>query len=149
MSIKKFGRAILTVLLFAGLATAQDQSQNPPAKSIKHVPVKSTSPASGKEMFTSYCAVCHGKDGKGDGPAASALKAQPADLTMLTKNAGGKFPAMTVSSAIRGDSNVPAHGTKDMPIWGTLFREMSQGHEGEVQQRISNLTKYIESLQQK
>lgn len=149
MSIKKFGYAIVAISMLAGLAGAQDQAQNSSATTIKHVPVKSTSPASGKEMFTSYCAVCHGKDGKGDGPAASALKTQPADLTMLSKNAGGKFPAMKISSAIRGDSNVSAHGTKDMPIWGTIFREMSQGRDAEVQQRISNLTKYVESLQQK
>jgi len=30
-----------------------------------------------------------------------------------------------------------------------LFRGMSQGHEGEVQQRVANLTRYIESLQAK
>jgi hypothetical protein len=54
-----------------------------------------------------------------------------------------------VASAIRGDINVPAHGSKDMPIWGNLFWHMSQGHEGEVQLRVANLTNYIESLQAK
>jgi hypothetical protein len=36
-----------------------------------------------------------------------------------------------------------------MPIWGRLFWSMSKGHEGEVQQRVANLNKYIESLQKK
>jgi mono/diheme cytochrome c family protein len=100
-------------------------------------------------MYTTYCAVCHGTDGKGGGPAASALKVPPADLTTLSKNNGGKYPALRVTSAIRGDSDHPAHGTKEMPVWGSLFWGMSHGHTGEVQQRVANLTEYIESLQAK
>lgn len=141
--------AVLAV--FAGLTVAQqtqpqDQSTE---KVIKHVPVKPTSPASAEEMYVNYCAVCHGRDGKGGGPAASALKAAPTDLTKLAANNGGKYPSMHVSSVIRGEANLPAHGSKDMPVWGPLFWRMSQGHEGEVQQRIANLNSYIESMQGK
>jgi len=118
-------------------------------KEIKHVPVQPTSAASGMEMYNTYCAVCHGKDGKGNGPAAEALKVPPTDLTMLTEKNGGKFPQEHVASSIRGDLNLPAHGSKDMPIWGNLFWHMSQGHAAEVQLRVSNLTKYIDSLQKK
>ena len=96
-----------------------------------------------------YCAVCHGTDGKGGGPAASALKVPPTDLTVLSKNNGGKYPALKVSASIRGESATPAHGSKEMPVWGTLFWSMSQGHEGEVQERVTNLTHYIETLQVK
>ena len=143
------------ILLLAALAVisctvfAQDQTQEQPKKVIQHTPVKATSPASGKEMYTSYCAVCHGTDGKGGGPAASALKTPPTDLTMLSKNNGGKYPALKVTSSIRGEANLPAHGTKEMPVWGSLFWGMSHGHQGEVQQRVANLTEYIESLQAK
>ena len=153
MSIKKI------VLTFTALGTftctlvaqGQGQGQTPDQtqKTIQHVPARPTSPASGKEMYTTYCAVCHGTDGKGAGPAASALKVPPTDLTLLSKNSGGKYPAMKVSSTIRGESDLPAHGSKEMPIWGSLFLGMSHGHESEVQQRVANLTKYLESLQAK
>jgi mono/diheme cytochrome c family protein len=100
-------------------------------------------------MFNSYCAVCHGKDAKGNGPAAEALKVPPGDLTHLSANNGGKFPADKVSNTIRGDANIPAHGSKEMPVWGNLFWHISQGHASEVQLRVANLNKYIESMQAK
>ncbi|HEV2716311.1 MAG TPA: cytochrome c [Terriglobales bacterium] len=118
-------------------------------KEIKHVPIKPTSPASGSEMYANYCAVCHGNDGKGAGPAAEALKVPPTDLTTLSQRNGGKYPSDRVASTIRGDVNLPAHGSKEMPVWGPLFGHLSQGHPAEVQQRIANLTSYIESLQVK
>jgi mono/diheme cytochrome c family protein len=116
---------------------------------VKHAPVPPTSAASGKQMFQAYCASCHGASGKGDGPAAAALKSSPADLTALRQKNGGKFPADRVTSILRGQSTVTAHGNRDMPVWGPVFWHMSQGHESEVQQRIANLTRYIESLQAK
>ena len=118
-------------------------------KEIKHVPVKPTSAASGEEMYQNYCAVCHGKEGKGNGPAADALKTAPTDLAHLAASNGGKFPSDKVSNTIRGDQNIPAHGSKEMPIWGNLFWTMSQGHQSEVQLRVANLNRYIESLQTK
>jgi len=149
MSIKKLILMFTALFVFACTVAAQDQPQGQPEKAIKHVPIKATSPVSGKDMYTAYCAVCHGTDGKGGGPAASALKVPPTDLTLLSKNNGGKYPSLKVSSSIRGESVTPAHGSKDMPVWGSLFWSMSSGHEGEVQQRVTNLTRYIESLQAK
>jgi mono/diheme cytochrome c family protein len=143
-----FPRSITWILIamvaFAVCASAQNQP-----KVIKHVPMKETSPASGQDMYTNYCAVCHGKDGKGGGPAAEALKMPPTDLTLLSKNNGGKYPDMKVASAIRGDANLPAHGSKDMPVWGKLFWGMSHGHEAEVQQRVANLNQFVEGMQAK
>ena len=135
---------LLTVLALVTFASAQEAN-----KEIKHVPVKPTSPASGQEMYKNYCAVCHGVDGTGNGPAAAALKVPPPDLTLLAQKNGGKYPALKVSSVIRGEENLPAHGSKDMPIWGKLFWSMSGGHASEVQQRVANLNKHIESLQKK
>jgi mono/diheme cytochrome c family protein len=148
MLIKKIILLFPVLVLLVSAAAAQNQSLDQ-SKTIQHVSIKPTSSASGKEMYTSYCAVCHGTEGKGNGPAASALKVAPADLTVLSKNDGGKYPAMKVSSAIRGTATLPAHGSEEMPMWGDLFRSMSNGHEGEVQQRVGNLTHYIETLQTK
>jgi mono/diheme cytochrome c family protein len=132
-------------MFFGLVVSAQEQAK----KTIKHVPVTATSPSSGQEMYKAYCAVCHGADGKGNGPAASALKVPPTDLTQLSKKNGGKYPDLKVAATVRGEDNIPAHGTAEMPVWGQLFWDMSHGHEGEVQQRVSNLTKYVESLQAK
>ena len=143
MLVRRIIQVLMVVAAFAVASGAQEQ----PKKSIQHVPMKGTSPASGKEMYISYCAVCHGTDGKGNGPAAEALKTPPADLTMLSKNSDGKYPALKVGSAIRGDAAVAAHGSKDMPVWGHLFRTISGGHESEVDQRVANLVAYIKTLQ--
>jgi mono/diheme cytochrome c family protein len=116
---------------------------------VKHGAAPLTSPASGKEMFLSYCASCHGKDAKGSGPAAAALKSLPADLTTLAKRNGGKYPLDRVTSVLRGQTNLVPHGDQEMPVWGPVFWRMSQGHEEQVQQRIANLNRYIESLQAK
>ena len=134
------------VLMLAVWVMAQ-QSAPTQEKVIKHVPVKQTNPTSGHEMYTNYCAVCHGTTGAGGGPAASALKTTPTDLTELSAKNGGKYPSMHVSSVLRGEAETPAHGSKDMPVWGPLFRNLSQGHDAEVQQRIANINTYLESIQ--
>src|ERR1039457_5170675 len=144
MSMKKLMLMFTALMVFTCTVAAQE-TQGQPEKAIKHVPIKATSPVSGKDMYTAYGAVCHGTDGKGGGPAASALKVPPTDLTLLSKSNGGKYPALKVTSSIHGESALPAHGSKEMPVWGSLFWNMSGGHEGEVQQRVTNLTQYIES----
>jgi len=144
-TLKNLKIVIPVVLATAMVVWAQDAAQT----EIKHVPIKQTSPASGTEMYKTYCAVCHGVDGKGSGPAADALKVPPTDLTTMAARNGGKFPALKVEAMLRGESPRAAHGTKDMPIWGNLFWSLSGGHEAEVQQRISNLNRYLESIQKK
>lgn len=137
------------MVLAVAITMVMVASAQEPKKEIKHVTIKPTSAASGQEMYKTYCAVCHGTDGKGNGPAADALKVPPPDLTALAGKNGGKYPASKVSSIIGGEEVLAAHGSKDMPIWGRLFRSMSGGHDSEVQQRVTNLNKYIESLQKK
>jgi mono/diheme cytochrome c family protein len=131
-----------TMVLSALAALAQKQE-------IKQVPAPYTAPTSGKEMYVAYCASCHGKEGKGDGPAASALKAPATDLTTLAKHNNGKFPILHVSEVISGEHMSNVHGSRDMPVWGNVFLAM-HGHDSRwVQMRVSNLTHYIESLQVK
>lgn len=132
------------LLLAACFASAQEKPV------IKKVPVKHTSPASGKEMYTEYCAACHGVDAKGTGPAAPALKTPPPDLTMLAKRSeGGKYPRDRIATILRTGTGVAAHGSSDMPTWGPLFRSLDSTHDATVQLRIKNLNDYLESLQAK
>ena len=116
-------------------------------KVIKRVSIKPVAITSGSDMYKAYCAVCHGMDGKGSGPAAEALKVTPTDLTALAKMNGGKYPFDHVASTIQGELHLPAHGSREMPVWGALFWSMSQGHSSEVQLRITNLNNYVKSLQ--
>ena len=140
---------IRSILPLGGLLVCLAVFGEPQQPQIEHVPAKPISPASAQGMYTAYCAVCHGNDGKGGGPAAEALKVPPPDLTILARKNGGKYPSDHVTTAIQGDPHMPAHGSKEMPVWGNLFWRMSQGQTSEVQLRVSNLNKYVESLQAK
>ena len=115
---------------------------------VKKTAVTATSPDSGKEMYVEYCAVCHGKDGRGGGPAATALKSAPTDLTKLSASNGGKFPETRVVHVIEGADNVIAHGSRDMPIWGALFNKLD-GSGAVAKARLANLTAYLQSIQGK
>jgi mono/diheme cytochrome c family protein len=115
---------------------------------IKKVPAHATTALSGQDLFREYCAVCHGTDAKGTGPAAAALKKKPADLTLVSNKNGGKYPEIMIQRMINGEDDVTAHGSRDMPIWGQIFRHMSSNEDlGAV--RIYNLVKYIEQIQAK
>jgi len=115
------------------------------AKNPESIPM--TFSLSGAEMYTTWCASCHGALGKGDGPTAAALKTKPADLTMLAKKNGGKFPTDKVRNYIDGMTVIAAHGSREMPIWGAFFRTI--GDEKAVTYRLVTLTNYVESLQAK
>jgi mono/diheme cytochrome c family protein len=141
-----FIRRVLSVVGLLLCLAAFGVSQQ---KQIKPAPVKWTSPASGQEMYTAYCAVCHGQDGRGYGPAAKALEVPPADLTILARKNGNRYPSDHVRSAIEGDVRVPANSSKEMPAWGNMFWRMSQGHSSEVQLRTRNLNEHIELMQAK
>jgi mono/diheme cytochrome c family protein len=137
------GSVLLTAVLFLSAAAIAAQEG---AKAIKTAPMPVTSAASGEEMFNAYCAVCHGKGAKGDGPAATEFKRPPTNLTLLAKHFNGKFPEAYVAQVIQsGPRDAKAHGSKDMPVWGTLFAATDD--TATVKQRIYNLTKYIETLQ--
>lgn len=115
---------------------------------IKKVPPSVvTSPADARESYNQYCAVCHGTTGKGDGPAAVALKKAPTDLTQLAKKNGGKFPEAKVSHYISGQETVAAHGTRDMPIWGQIFHSIDAQDKMKDDLRVHNLVTYVQSLQ--
>lgn len=107
----------------------------------------------GKAEYQNSCARCHGQDAKGLDVMGDVLMKRPADLTVLARSNGGEFPYFRVVATIDGRYLVAAHGDRDMPIWGTIFRDQgnkffgSQGGEWAAEARIFALADYISSLQ--
>ena len=102
----------------------------------------------GPDLFNLYCATCHGRDAKGNGPAAHSLKTSPPDLTVLARRNGGLFPRGRVKTAIAAGTDTPAHGSVDMPVWGPIFRALDPS-DARAEVRINNLVSHIASIQQK
>ncbi|SRR5579871_1317735 len=102
----------------------------------------------GPDLFRAHCAACHGPNAKGDGPVAAMLKTKPANLTLLAKSNGGKFPADQVRQFISGDpSTLQTHGTREMPVWGPIFHQVEEDQDfGNV--RLRNLIEYLKAIQQ-
>ena len=141
--------AVLAGVISAGTSLAGAQQPTPETK-IKPVPIQPTSPASGEQMYSTYCAVCHGTKATGNGPAAPAMKIPPPDLTMLSQKNGGVFPADHVSTVLKFGVENPAHGTSQMPICGDLMGTLhssSSDNATVVHQRIVNLTNYLKQIQ--
>jgi hypothetical protein len=88
-------------------------------------------------------------DGKGGGPVAPALKAQPPDLTRLTRRHGGSFPREFVERTILGeDASAVAHGTREMPVWGPIFGQIEWDQDLR-NVRVRNLSDYLASIQER
>jgi mono/diheme cytochrome c family protein len=136
-------RTFLVAAVLALVPGAAWAQADKPAPTIKKEAARPTSSSDGGQMFASYCAACHGKLGKGDGPAAVALKVKPADLTLLKKNHGGSYSTKDFEEKINGMAMSSAHGTTDMPIWGPIFREIA----GSPELRVYNLKRYIDAMQ--
>jgi len=99
----------------------------------------------GRDWYVNYCASCHGRTGKGDGPVAKALTKTPADLTKLSQANGGVFPSARVYESIDGTQDVVAHGPRDMPVWGSAVRYAP----GIVRARMRDIAAYVAALQGK
>jgi len=136
----------ITTVAGAGLLTLA-LAPDAGAQTIKREPITPMSDVSGGASFKAYCTACHGIGGKGDGPAAKALKTPPADLTQIAKRHEGKFPEAAVRMTILGDPNVPLHGTREMPLWGPVFRSVD--NDQVTQLRVRNLVQYLSSIQEK
>jgi cytochrome c553 len=128
--------ALAALTLTAGAAGAQTK--------VEKAPIKPTAASDAATMYTTYCAVCHGKEGKGDGPAAKALTKVPADLTKLSERNKGQFPEVRVRRYIEGADEVAAHGSRDMPMWGDLFRSLNRDT---AQIRVEALAEYLQAMQ--
>jgi mono/diheme cytochrome c family protein len=140
--LKRFSMAAMAFTLATGMGFGQSSTHA--STQLNH-----TSPADGKQMFANYCASCHGLEGKGNGPVAPTLKIPPVDLTALSKNNHGLFPEAHVISILQYGTAIPSHGTAEMPIWGPLLGKMEKPNPQVQKLRISNLVRYLETLQAK
>lgn len=135
---------ILLALLWAPAAAAQDEGYGPDGPPAH---VDRGQALVGKHLFRSFCASCHGAQGKGDGSIAEMLRVAPADLTQLANTNGGEFPFERSMAIIDGRVKVDGHGTAEMPAWGDAFAEISESEE-DVQAKIGQLVHFIWSIQE-
>jgi mono/diheme cytochrome c family protein len=129
--------AIGGITLMAGAGQRSNQVMQPVIESMY-----------GPDLYRHYCATCHGRDAKGGGPAAAAMKVPPPDLTVLARHRNGVFPSIEVESIIRGGTTVTEHGSSEMPVWGPIFRALDPSDAG-VKARISSLVSHLASIQQR
>lgn len=105
---------------------------------------------SGEKLYVRYCAVCHGKDARGDGPFAGLLRVKPADLTTIAARRGGQFPSEELTQMVDGRLVPPAHGTREMPVWGRWLGEsLGAGapHDEVARGEILAILTYLKTLQ--
>jgi mono/diheme cytochrome c family protein len=109
-----------------------------------------TAASEGQRFFVRFCGACHGVNGDGDGPAAPALQPPPADLTQITQRHDGRFPIAEITAYIDGRTVIPAHGSREMPIWGIYIGERAGGgRAGEevIHNILSALLEYLWAIQ--
>jgi mono/diheme cytochrome c family protein len=111
--------------------------------------------ATGGELFHQNCSVCHGVDGKGPSPGSTydpesiepQKRVKPANLTILSEQNAGEFPADRVRDAIYFKGSIPEqHGTPEMPAWGNVFY-LLKSRPKVLKERLRELSAYIESIQ--
>lgn len=140
---KTIGWSAVIGLFIAGFSTA-----------FASHPVRAAAPeldlAAGRSLFVTYCASCHGRDGRGNGPVAQALKVPPKDLTKYAANNGGRFPAVQVVRTIDGRApGVREHGPIEMPVWGDAFTRHEGISEDAARDRIDAIARFIDSIQER
>jgi hypothetical protein len=109
------------------------------------VRVQATNPdTEGRKLFLTHCAACHREDGRGQGPAAAAMKLPPADLTRISKRRKGQFPYDEIRNIISGLKLENVYGPRAMPVWGKVFAELGPTEHG----RVNLLLMRLKSIQE-
>ena len=138
------------LLMLAGataLAVLPAAGGGPPGNPPKRTAAQPAVPPDGETLYRSYCASCHGLDGKGGGPAAEALRMRPTDLTTISARHGGQFPARRLQRMLGGEDGIAAHGGRQMPAWGPAFSSLC-AVEGKPGDLAARLLRYLQSIQQ-
>jgi cbb3-type cytochrome c oxidase subunit III len=80
----------------------------------------------GRRLYVSYCQLCHGTDGRGDGPLAKAMKISPADLNTTVRSRSDTI----LTKIITGEGRQTITGrdrhnllSEAMPEWKDVFTE--------------------------
>ena len=129
------------------IVTSLAPASRPAAQGVRGSPLVVPS-MYGRDLYEFYCASCHGRDGKGGGPVTPALKTQPPDITTMAIHNGGVFPRARIEAIVTGRAEAPvaAHGSREMPVWGPIFRGLDRD-EAVNRQRIANILDHLESIQ--
>ena len=102
----------------------------------------------GARLYFNHCAACHGQDGEGGGPVAATMHIAMPNLRSLAMRNDGVFPTEAVTTYIDGRETRAAHGERQMPIWGDVFRGAEQATaKRTVLRRIDALVDFISMLQ--
>lgn len=106
----------------------------------------------GAALYATYCAACHGADGRGGGPVSDLLVVPVPDLTTISARHDGRFPLLAVIHIIDGRTGLAAHGGS-MPLWGEAFAVEAEGRGAyggvaEVRARVLALARHLETLQE-
>ena len=80
----------------------------------------------GRRLYVSYCQLCHGTDGKGDGPLARVMQISPADLTTTIRSRSDTI----LTKIITGEGRQTITGrdrhnllSEAMPEWKDVFTD--------------------------
>ena len=102
----------------------------------------------GARLYFNHCAACHGDNGEGTGPVAASMRVTVPNLRTLAARNGGMFPADAVRAYVDGRNIPAAHGDRQMPIWGDVFRGVDQDADDRtVRRRIAAIVDFISLLQ--
>lgn len=154
-----WARIMSRTLLFAGVVAAVAVATLASVSAGRQTTGQATGPTTpplviasmaGEDLYQAYCASCHGRQGKGDGPTAPALKSPMPDLTTLARRQGGAYPSARVAALVTHGAALasPAHGSKEMPLWGPIFRALDP-NDTRASVRISNIVEFVASMQAK
>ena len=140
----------LALVMAAMLSSCAQEPEPSPGRNNADVMASPDLATTGRQLYETYCASCHGLEARGDGPVASLLTIPPPDLTQIRTRNEGAFPVDDLYRMIDGREEVPAHGSREMPVWGNAWETMDSStmqSPQSVEERINLLIEYLRSIQ--